>query len=1150
MYPTVDDVLEQLMRPGSRLQLMANRFELGPRAFAELLQQWIGTSSFRLEYLRPGRSGCEVVVVARPGMTARVIKCGPEEKILLEASAFDAYVSERFAQFFSRVGGQAFVKDGYSSIAYTWASGFGSVETLYDAFATQAPEDLCLALSNLSETLFKWHELRTPAQARLIDGFPWTKGSKDRIRSIVTSDFPAYKETIINFLDEELLEHLRTPVVHQHGSSGRCHGDLNPGNVLIQANSSHPPTPHLIDWADIKIDQCPAYDWAKLERDIKIFCLRSFSSLDDYPSKLQIVEDYMGLPDSELPPLGFERRCAMLCGSIRKFYLKAAAPFSDAPVPEYLYYLSCWAVVLLLDPRFNREQPVIQEKWVQTIQCTILNLYHALKQSNAGLAAIFSYRAAEPLRAGRKELTPQHLSVGKLPSVGPMLIGRRRELRQLDNAWSRGVFHLVAIIAPGGVGKSALVAHWWRQNRAHDAAMILFESFYSQGSRDDAQASAEPFMDRIFRNWFKVENPPKDSWGKGERLAELIRRDRILLILDGLEPLQRPDGQMKEPGMTALIKGLAADNPGLCICTSRLPLTDLEIYGRDGVLIIDLDNLTPANGATYLKKLGVGGIDEERRQTSREFGNHALALTLLGQYLVAICDGDVRKRDTIPTLFVEPRKGGHARRIMRQYEALFKDKPELAILRMLSLFDRPADRSAIDVLRTLWSFNLTETKWNFAVKCLRDARLVDHPKEGGSLDCHPLIREHFAEEFSRSDFGAFRQAHSTLYEHYLKQSPLQPESLADMTPLFYAVYHGCKAGQYLEVREKICLARLLRYNESFILKNLGAFGAYLSVIANFFETRWNQPMLDLSVTDRIWAIGEAAFCLRGLGRLSEALKPMELAATSSEKIHDCKTACIRYRNLIRIQLLLGQFERALESGAKCIDFADQSCDLFQEIAGRAALAHAHHQSGNLDQAKELFIQAEKRQIHHQSERPFLYSVLGYFYCDFLLDCGNSFDATRRAKQTIKIALKHGWPLQVALDHLTLGRGHIAGSPEASAHLDEGIKGLRLSGQVDYLPGGLLARAASLRQIGSFKYAQKDLDEVFILATRCGMRLYTIDYHLEQARLFIGQSQPQRSSAHVAEARKLIAEVGYHRRDAELKDLEMQLGTTNRGKHPT
>jgi hypothetical protein len=193
---------------------------------------------------------------------------------------------------------------------------------------------------------------------------------------------------------------------------------------------------------------------------------------------------------------------------------------------------------------------------------------------------------------------PHQISIAKLPTVNSLLIGREAEFKQLDEAWANLKTNLVSIVAFGGVGKTSLAINWWHRNQAAGAKRILGWSFYSQGAAEDRQASAEPFLDYALREWFGVADPPLDSWTRGERLAKELRRERTLLILDGLEPIQFPPGPLvghfKDPGMEALLRELSIYNPGLCVCTSRLPLTDID---GPGALTIDLDNLTPEAGA-------------------------------------------------------------------------------------------------------------------------------------------------------------------------------------------------------------------------------------------------------------------------------------------------------------------------------------------------------------------------------------------------------------------------------------------------------------------------------------------------------------------------------------------------------------------------
>jgi hypothetical protein len=119
------------------------------------------------------------------------------------------------------------------------------------------------------------------------------------------------------------------------------------------------------------------------------------------------------------------------------------------------------------------------------------------------------------------------------------------------------------------------------------------------------------------------------------------------------------------------------------ICTTRVRIDIPDDPPR--LLSLDLDNLTPEQGAEYLRSLKVQGEDEELRQASAEYWNHALALTLLGTYLVDFCGADVRRRGEIPKLAVEElRQGAHASRVIAAYDQMFAGKPESAVLRALA----------------------------------------------------------------------------------------------------------------------------------------------------------------------------------------------------------------------------------------------------------------------------------------------------------------------------------------------------------------------------------------------------------------------------------------------------------------------------------
>jgi hypothetical protein len=187
---------------------------------------------------------------------------------------------------------------------------------------------------------------------------------------------------------------------------------------------------------------------------------------------------------------------------------------------------------------------------------------------------------------------------------------------------------------------------------------------------------------------------------------------------------------------------------GLCLITSRIEVTNLEALAGNKVQAHRLDHLSPEAGAELLRARGAKGAEEELQAAAKEYDGHSL----LGAYIRKAHKGDIRKRVHIPL------EGKPAYRMMTRYERWFENKPELAILRMLGLFDRPASEDELAALRaepviiglTDAFAGLQESVWNQAVTALRDLGLLT----GGSevterLDAHPLVREYFAEQLRR-----------------------------------------------------------------------------------------------------------------------------------------------------------------------------------------------------------------------------------------------------------------------------------------------------------------------------------------------------------------------------------------------------------------
>ena len=528
---------------------------------------------------------------------------------------------------------------------------------------------------------------------------------------------------------------------------------------------------------------------------------------------------------------------------------------------------------LRIFPVIVRPCPWQEVGWLSRMQCRPKDgraLSSNTKAKYEELLAAIAAEVAQLLKRAPRDpsvpgtmspLPPEDIALAKLPSTNPELFGRERELYTLDTAWDDPTTNIVTLVAFGGVGKTALVNKWLLHVRDHGyrgAERVYGWSFYSQGASQDKQASGDEFLAAAL-TWFGEGSPPRSAWEKGQRLARLVREHPTLLILDGLEPLQHPPGEqagkLRDPGVESLLRELAVDNPGLCVISTRLAVDDLKGYVGSSVQAIDLEDLSPAAGAQLLRKMGVEGSDDDLHKAAGGFEGHALALTLLGRYLAIVHGGDVRKRDQVPELTVAARDGGHARRLMESYERWFAGKPELDILRMMGLFDRPTEGGAIEALRAEPAIDnltteleaLSDADWHFAIGNLRDAGLLAKrdPDAPGTLDCHALIRDYFARRVRTQNPKAWREGHKCLYEYFKSPGRTKkfPDTIEEMGPLLLAAVHGCKAGRHADVFHNLYIPRIMRGDKYYTAHALGAMGPILLVLRNFFEhDDWGQPV--------------------------------------------------------------------------------------------------------------------------------------------------------------------------------------------------------------------------------------------------------------------------------------------------------------------
>jgi tetratricopeptide (TPR) repeat protein len=456
--------------------------------------------------------------------------------------------------------------------------------------------------------------------------------------------------------------------------------------------------------------------------------------------------------------------------------------------------------------------PLVTDRKPEDIARLIIERYHELQQTMLKLP--------EPPQGERKVGFKAEIS--RIIKYAPTdLIGREAETKLLNDAWDK-VRHaessrprVLTIVALGGEGKTSLVAKWAADLAHQDwpgCDAVFAWSFYSQGTRDQAVASSDIFLKEAltFFGDAAMAGSAAGAFDKGRRLAQLVGERRALLVLDGLEPLQyAPNspmpGELKDQGIAALLKGLAATSHGLCVVTSRYSIPDLRAFMGKTVQEEMLPRLSTQAGVALLQSFGVKGslrktipspdgrgLLNEFEKLVEDVKGHALTLNLLGTYLRDAHAGDIRKRDLVKLEEADAEEqGGHAFRVMDAYVKALEGgtltpslshpmgegarragegtsgQRALALLRLLGLFDRPA---TADCLEALWKapaiaglteplLGISEAQRNIALTRLESAKLLTVNRDAAgrllSLDAHPLLREYFARAvrspgFSRS----------------------------------------------------------------------------------------------------------------------------------------------------------------------------------------------------------------------------------------------------------------------------------------------------------------------------------------------------------------------------------------------------------------
>ncbi|MFC2046216.1 restriction endonuclease [Chloroflexota bacterium] len=776
--------------------------------------------------------------------------------------------------------------------------------------------------------------------------------------------------------------------------------------------------------------------------------------------------------------------------------------------------------------------------------------------------------------------------------------GRVRE-RQMLTEWlssdERPVFALIAI---GGMGKSALTWAWLHQDvlgqpipglssgpveqvrrcrvrKADRPEGVLWWSFY------EAEASFGGFLDRALTYASKGDTDPTifpSEHDKVRALVNLLEERRLLLVLDGFEREQRAYASLSaayqgdevvedargnfrgctDPHAADFLRWAAAlPLRSRILITSRLfprELDDLANCRRE-----DLMGLAPEDAVAFFHAQGVQGTRTEIQAACKPCGYHPLTLRLLAGMIVndPARPGDVGvAADYSPIDELVPREH-HI--LALAYDSL--DQPLRDLLSRLAAFRSPVE---YDVAATLNPFE-GKRELGLAFQELMNRGLLYFDEEGLRYDLHPIVRRYAYQHLVDKE-----NVHSQLMD-YLAAAPapdaFQVETVDELNPVIELYHHTVRAGRYEDAldlyRER--LADPLYYR-------LGAYQIEIDLLRALFDgddpsaLRWLQETNGLGKIAlprlrekraQAWTLNALASSYSRSGQPRHAVPLLETHYALRERLRDKTNLTIGLKNLASVQFELGELEQADRNLRRSVAWARDTRDTALKASGRRELGRLLAFEGDFDGAGENLDTAmalHKRTRHIQSQG----RTAAYCAQRALLmgEPQDALDAARIALQKAEQAADSPHFVYAVRDfawaYWLIGAAHLGRGdlPEAETHLSEALTRCRRINLVEVEPDILLDLARWHGKVDEVENARDRAEESLSIADRGEYRLKQADAHnfLSQWELDTGDCSKAYAHAETAKERALC-DGPPHCYQPALVEAERLLGLASDGEPP-
>ena len=752
----------------------------------------------------------------------------------------------------------------------------------------------------------------------------------------------------------------------------------------------------------------------------------------------------------------------------------------------------------------------------------------------------------------RTPVPPQPYFVHPYP-LQPNFTGRVRERTMLTEWLTKDDRPVLALVAFGGMGKSALTWAWLQRDllglplpgAADDTPEAAEACRVPQDARPegafwwgfyDRESSFEGFLDRALAYASGGQAPMgiDSAYEKMEVLVNLLRERRLLLVLDGFERQLRQyaslsavyqkdeeaekvpaqDRACADPNAATFLRRLAAGPfESRVLFTSRLFPRELEADDEQPLANCrreDLKSLQPEDAVAFFQAEGVKGTRAEIEAACRPYGYQPLALRLLAGVIVhdKRTPGDIRAAER-HGLLKEP-KGEKLRRMLEAaYDAL--DQRKRALLSRIAAF-----RSAVGYeVVSIFNDYKKQPEFDGALEELIERGLLLFDRERARYDLHPIVRAYAYERLTGK-----RRVHDRLRE-YFAAIPVpegdEVKNVEELAPVIELYHHTVGAGRYDEAYDL-----LQRFAPASLYFRFGAYQTSIELLRALFpDGEDRSPRLSDEVGQG-WALNELANSYGTSGQSRRAVESFTLAVKLAERTARKDNLAIGRQNLALGELKLGYLAAAELNLRSSIRLCGETANQFWKAVGHQELGRLLVFEGANGEANRLFFEAGAywEQI---GDKQGTFLVEAYRALGSLL-AGDAKAALESARQAHEIAagrqnegdtIRAEWLLGAVLVALASQsqRGQRTHLREAEGHLTEALARCRRINMVDHEPDILLAWGRWHRAKGNTKQALEHAQEALAIADRCEYRLAQADSHNFLAALALEQGDRRAAEEH-------------------------------------